>query len=232
MRYSAPPNPRVADDTAAHIMEMIRAGKFAVGDRLPGERPLAGQLGVSRTSVRSALGQLIALGLLETRTGLGTYVRSPGGEAIQATLVSNMFADGDTLAHLFDLRELIEVEAAARAARRASPVDVATLRECVDQIRVSVAHNDRDALVQADIAFHRQLVAAAGNPILVDVMDSLHSLLRDMRYASTRTMELLPGQRDLLDAIERHDEEGARRAMRAHLERVRRKAAPAESTHL
>ena len=82
----------------------------------------------------------------------------------------------------------------------------------------------------ADIAFHRHLVAAAGNPILVDVMDSLHDLLRDMRYATTRTMELLPGQGQLLDAIERRDEDGARRAMRGHLESVRRKAAPAETT--
>ena len=222
---------RIADDTVARIMHMISRDKIPIGGRLPGERQLATQFGVSRTSIRAAIGQLAESGLIETRTGLGTFVRTPGGEAIQAALLSRMFAPRETLAHVFDLRELIEVEAAARAARRASPVDIAALRDCVECIRVSVEQGDREALVQADLAFHRLLVTLAGNPILVDVMDSLHHLLRDMRYASTRTMELLPGQRQLLDAIERHDEDGARRAMRAHLESVRRKAAPAETTH-
>ena len=214
----------VANDAAQRIIEMIRSGDYAPGYKMPGERQLADQLGVSRTSVRAAVGQLVAIGLLDARTGVGTFVRAPGGEAIQARLASHFFADGERLAQLFDLREIIEVEAASRVAVRATPAQIQLLRQCVERISASVAQKDREALVQADLEFHRQLVVAAGNPIIAEVMDSLQQLLRNMRYASTQTMELLPGQRALLDEIEAHNSGGARAAMRKHLATVRRKA--------
>ncbi len=216
--------PTVSEDTVTQIIEMIRAQGYAPGDRLPSERQLAEQLKVSRTSVRAALGRLMTLGLLEARPGSGTFVKAPNHEVIQAALAPHIFNDAETLRKLFELREIIEVEAAARAAQRATPEQIDLMRHWVEQIATCVTRKDRDGLVRADVEFHRQIVIATGNEVLVNLIDSVAHLLREMRYASTNNPELLPGQRALLAAIETHNSAAARQAMIDHLNTVRAKA--------
>lgn len=222
--FSAPAKPNVSDETVAEIVALIRSGRYAPGERLPGERPLARQLGVSRTSVRAALARLVGLGLLEARPGSGTYVREPSSEIIQATLAPHIVTHTATLWQLFELREIIEGEAAARAAHRATPEQIVSLRAWAEMIEACIARHDQDGLVRADVEFHRQIVLATGNDILVNLIASIAHLLREMRYVSTSNPELLPGQRAILAAIAAHDGEAARQAMLAHLQRVRAKA--------
>lgn len=217
-------NSSVSADTVAYIVEMIRTGKYSPGDRLPGERRLAEQLKVSRTSVRAALTRLIAIGLLEARPGSGTFVKEPSREVIQAALVPHFSKDPDTLSKLFELREILEVEAAARAAQRATPDQIALMRHWVEMVELCIARRDRHGLVQADFEFHRQIVKATGNDILVNLLDSVGHLLREQRYASTHNPELLPGQRAILAAIEARDSEAARQAVLQQLRAVRAKA--------
>jgi GntR family transcriptional repressor for pyruvate dehydrogenase complex len=221
---SASPRPTISDDALTRIIEMIRAEGYAPGDRLPGERQLAGQLKVSRTSVRTALGRLVTLGLLEARPGSGTFVKAPSHEVILAALAPHIFNDAETLSKLFELREIIEVEATARAAQRATPEHIALMRHWAEQVAVCATRKDRHGLVRADVEFHRQIVIATGNEVLVNLIDSIAHLLREMRYASTNNPELLPGQRVILAAIEAHDSQAARQAMIDHLKTVRAKA--------
>ena len=228
LMLSVTTRPSIADDAEAQILDMIRGAAYAPGDRLPSERQLAEQLGVSRTSIRAALGRLVALGLLDARPGSGTYIKAPSNELLHAALAPHIFTDHATLLKLFELREIIEVEAAGRAAQRATPQDVAALRRWVEAIETAVARRDHDGLMLADTEFHRQVVLATGNDVLVHLVDSVAHLLREMRYASTSDPQVLPGQRTLLAAIEARDSVAARRAMRDHLNRVRVKA----ETHL
>ena len=216
--------PSIADDAEAQILGMIRGAAYAPGDRLPSERQLTQQLGVSRTSIRAALGRLVALGLLDARPGSGTYVKAPSNEILQAALAPHISTDHSTLLKLFELREIIEVEAAGRAAQRATPQDMAALQRWAEAIETAVARQDRDGLMLADTEFHRQIVLATGNDVLVHLMDSVAHLLREMRYASTSHPQVLPGQRAILAAIEAGDSAAARQAMRGHLSVVRAKA--------
>jgi GntR family transcriptional repressor for pyruvate dehydrogenase complex len=136
-----------------------------------------------------------------------------------------MVPNAETLRMLFELREIIEVEAAGRAAERATPEQIAQLRRAAEVIERCVDRRDQDGLVQADMDFHRQIVLATGNAMLVDLVDHVMPLLREMRYASMATLERFPGQQAVLRAIEAHHPQAARKAMRAHLDQVHAKAA-------
>lgn len=214
----------ISDDAVATIIQMIREKNFAPGDRLPGERLLAEQLGVSRTSIRAALGRLVTLGLLEARAGSGTFVKEPSSEPLMAALAPHVLNDANTLRNLFELREMIEVEAAGRAAERATPAQIDQMRYWAEQVAISVQRKDQSALVRADVEFHRQIVIATGNTILVDLINGVADLLREMRYVSTTDPQLLPGQQSVLAAIEAGIPQAARNAMINHLQTVRAKA--------
>jgi GntR family transcriptional repressor for pyruvate dehydrogenase complex len=211
----------VAGETVEQIADMIRTGQYAPGDRLPSERKLAEQLQVSRTSVREALGRLETIGLLESRHGLGTFVKDPSRELLQASLMPHILTDSETLKKLFELREIIEVDAAARAAKRADASQKAIMRRWVEEVETQMARENAAGVVTADVEFHRQIIIATGNDILVDLMDSIVDLLRAMRRDSMNIPELqskiIAGHRAILAAIEAGDSRGARKAMRDHL---------------
>jgi GntR family transcriptional repressor for pyruvate dehydrogenase complex len=215
------PKSSVSADTVHQIAEMLRAGDYTVGDRLPGERQLAKQLRVSRASVREALRKLETVGLLEIRQGLGTFVKEPNNEAIQASLAPHILTDQTTLNKLFEIREIIEVEAAARAAQRVTPAQLVAMRQWLEAVETAVARRDAAGIVTADVEFHRQIVAATDNELLVYLMDSIVDMLRDMRWDSSNIPELLPeiiaGHRAILAAIETADSQAARLAMQSHL---------------
>lgn len=213
----------VAEETVERIAEMIRSGQYGPGDRLPSERQLAQQLQVSRTSVREALSRLQTLGLLEGRHGLGTFVKVPSSEIIQASLFPHILSDKKTLEKLFEIREIIEIEAAARAAKRATPYHLSIMRHWVEEMETYIARNNIDGIVTADVEFHRQVIIATGNQILVDLMDSIADLLRAMRHDSILPellSEQTAGHRAILTEIEAGRSHGARKAMRDHLSSV------------
>jgi GntR family transcriptional regulator, transcriptional repressor for pyruvate dehydrogenase complex len=217
----------VAEKTVNRITEMIRTGNYAPGDRLPSERKLAEQLKVGRTSVREAIRQLEVVGLVESRLGLGTFVKDPSNEVLQSTFISHVLPDQETIQKLFDLREIIEVEAAARAAQRADEYQIAHMRHWLQMVETYIARNDAHGITMADVEFHRHIIIATDNDILVNLMDSIVDLLRDMRDASSNIAAHLPeivtGHRRILEAIAAGDSEAARQAMKDHLATIRKR---------
>lgn len=216
---------KVSQSALRQISEFIRAGMYAPGDQLPSERQLAQQLGVSRTSVREALRKLEMIGLVEIRQGLGTFVKDPSSEKIQAALVPYLLTNPETLLKVFELREIIEVEAAGRAAERADAGQIAVMQHWAEAVESYIARGNLDSMVIADVEFHRQIIIATDNEVLVDLMDSIVDLLREMRRASPTIPELRPeiitGHRAILAAIQAADSQAARQAMQAHLNGVR-----------
>jgi GntR family transcriptional repressor for pyruvate dehydrogenase complex len=216
--------PRVAVDTVQRIVEIIRDSQFTAGDRLPSERTLSEQLKVSRTSVRDAIRRLETMGLLESRPGLGTFVKEPASGMLQATLIPRVLADEAKLKKIFEVREIIEVEAATRAAERATPAQIEAIQRWAEEVEVSIARNDSIRRSIADVEFHRQIVIATDNEVLVDLVDSMASLLREMRAGALNVPgagpEVTAGHRAIVEAIAAHDPPAARQAMQRHLDNV------------
>jgi len=218
---------RVSEDAVQQITSLIRSGAYSPGDKLPSERQLTHQLGVSRTSVREALRKLETMGLVEIRQGLGIFIKDPGSQVVQATVLHRLLLEPLTLRKLFELREIVEVEAAGRAALRATPEQMEDMRRWAEAMETAFTRDDVNSMVMADLAFHRQIIVATHNDILVDLVDGLGDMLRDMRRASLSIRDSLTdtiaGHRAILAAIEARDSDGARRAMAEHLHRVQAK---------
>ena len=192
-------------------------------EQLPAERELALQFGVSRTAVREALKTLGEKGLIESHPGRGTFVTNESARSMRHTLdrmVRNGISEGAV--HLVEVREILEPEIAALAAQRADEDGRSAMRE---SIVVMDAALDAEGFIEGDLDFHLALAEAAGNPLILSLIDSIVGLLREQRM---RTYYIDGGpargqyhHKRILEAIERSDPQGARAAMCAHLRQVR-----------
>src|ERR1700719_3733873 len=215
---------RLYEQIVQQIEESVLNGKLKPGDQLPAERELAQQLGVSRTAVREAVKALREKGLVEAYSGRGTFVTDGTTHAARQSfdlMVKIGQQEGST--HLAELRLILEPGIAAQAAERAKDEEVTAMREAVAVMDRS--QKDPEAYIEADLDFHLALAEAAANPLILSLIDSIVALLREQRI-KIFNVEGGPerGQyhhKRILAAIERHDPEMARSAMRSHLKQVR-----------
>jgi DNA-binding FadR family transcriptional regulator len=161
---------RLYEQIAEQIEELIRAGAFQEGGRLPSERELAEQLGVSRPSIREALIALEAAKLVETRIGDGTYVRQTGGAAPVFPLGSSDDMGPGTLEQ-FEARRAVECSVAGLAAKRATAGEIEMLRGCVARMRAKIEAGESPA--KEHIEFHTRLAESAHNSILAGAVREL-----------------------------------------------------------
>jgi GntR family transcriptional repressor for pyruvate dehydrogenase complex len=162
----------VTDDAIERIRTLIASGERGPGTRLPRENDLARQLGLSRNSLREAVRALSLARVLEVRQGDGTYVSSlDAGELLEPTLSATNLLRGRTVLELFEVRRMLEPEAAAVAAQRADAALIAALRSELD--RMIAAGDDAEELVEADAAFHDVIARAPGNGVLRALLRSL-----------------------------------------------------------
>lgn len=208
---------------ARQLSSLIAAGEFAPGQRLPAERELAQQLGVSRPSVREALIALEIEGKIEVRVGAGVFVVAPKPKALMEPA-----NEGEGPFELLGARRVIEGEAAAWAAREAEDADVAEIRAAVDEL--SNLEHDEHGCDPADRSFHLAVARATHNGPLLSVVVMLWD---QGRGATWRQVEkhfetpsiraaTLRDHRAILKAIDAHDPREARAAMHKHLDRVAR----------
>ena len=221
---------RKSDDTVQAIIDLIRSRQYMPGDPLPGERQLARDLAVSRTSIREALRRLEATGLVEIQQGVGTFVKVPSSEVLEAALIPTLMIDRDTQQKLFELREIIEVEAAVRAAKRITPSQLSQMEHWLNEMEIKALRGDLKSAVFADVEFHRLIIEATGNDILTRLVDNLTYLLRELRLSTGMFAELMSqtiaDHRSILDSLRSGDSQAAKRAMQEHLNHVK------ERTHL
>jgi GntR family transcriptional repressor for pyruvate dehydrogenase complex len=214
--------PRLSDEVADRLRETILSQQLKPGDRLPSERELGEQFGVSRTVVREAVRTLVAKGLIDARSGSGLLVAAPAAASVSETV--SLFILGSTLDYerVHEVRLMLELEMAARAAERRTEADVGRLTEACERMEAAVDVVDTAAL--ADLEFHREIARAAHNELYLILHDAIGDALLDVRrgnlgVAGARN-ETLDHHRNILNAIVAADPEAARRAMRAHLEQV------------
>ena len=186
---SAAPDPlplvaeRLSDRLAARLGQQIDTGSLRPGDRLPTELRLAEAHGVSRTVVREAVHQLKSRGLLRSRQGSGVYVTAaPSGEAL--TLELHLIDSIDDVLQVREVRRALEAETAALAAERATRAQVQALRRALRAIDRSAAES-RDG-VEEDLAFHRLLAEAAGNPHFGRLLAFLEQYMKESMRVTRR----------------------------------------------
>jgi GntR family transcriptional regulator, transcriptional repressor for pyruvate dehydrogenase complex len=210
----------------SHVRELIERGALKPGDRLPAERDLATQIGVSRPTIRAGLRTLAAMGVVRSRHGSGTYIPD-GPPALNTDALSFLAAlHGFTHEDMYESRRILEVGAAGLAAERATPDQVATLAEEVASLFASM--QDPQVFLVHDINFHRGVAAASGNPIVASLVEMVSALY----YERRRETAARASERDLRDAAEMHrriyqairahDADTARRTMHDHLAQASR----------
>lgn len=201
----------------------IRQGLLREGEKLPTESELVHGYSVSRTVVREALSKLQAAGLVETRHGIGTFVR-PAREGAGFTLNARELSESVDVLAVLELRISLETEAAGLAAQRRSDEHLKTLREALQAFeRHSATGEDT---IAHDLAFHLCIAQATGNPYFQDILAHFGALLIPRtRITSLQTPTRAPDylrrvnreHEEIYNAIERRDSDSARAAMRIHL---------------
>jgi DNA-binding FadR family transcriptional regulator len=220
---------RLYRQIADQIRVLIRSGEFGDGSRLPPERDLARQLGVSRPSVREALIALEVEGLVEVRIGSGIYVRRGAAPAGGNGAAAADAGAGDADAGPFELmraRYTIESECAALAARSAKRAQVAAIEEALAAMERDF--EQENAPLDGDRLFHLRVAEATGNAALVAVVKMLWDQRAGPLYQRLEhhydTPELwtaaMTEHRAVLKAIAERDVAGARTAMQRHLNRA------------
>src|SRR5438552_1498017 len=206
--------PRLSDKVADVMLETILSKRLQVGDRLPSERELGEQFGVSRTVVREAVRALVAKGVIEVRSGSGLRVAAVDATAVTESMSLFMHGGGIEFEKVHEVRTVLEVHIAGLAAERASDEDVARLREVHERMQREAG--DVAAAARDDLEFHRVIARATHNDLFLMLMDSIGTSLIDIRrenLASGATPQTLGEHQRILEAIETHDVDGARRAM-------------------
>ncbi|MCW5249555.1 MULTISPECIES: FadR/GntR family transcriptional regulator [unclassified Streptomyces] len=216
---------RVSQVIVDQVKVLIRDGELSPGDRLPSERDLCEQFGVSRVTIREALRVLEASGLVTVRVGArgGAFVTSPSTERLGEGLADLLSLSPLTASDVTEARMIVETGALPLIIERATEEDIAELMRLTDEGRAALAAGTYD--MQMSAAFHVRLAECAHNPALTMLIHSFHGpMLMSLREAkvSAPLMGKKGGDehRELVLAIQRRDLAGAERIMKAHLERT------------
>ncbi len=204
----------VVDD----LRQKILRGSYQPGQPLPAEGKLAESLEVSRTVIREAMSELKAQGLVEVSQGRRPHVKSMDNQAVISTLDILLQRSQATIVHLMQIRRPLEGEIAALAAENASKEDYRQISNAINDLRVAPT---LPQCIEADVAFHRSLALASGNPIFVLFLDTVRALLvrcQQTLFPLAGLMVTLEGHNKIFDEVRAGDPVAARQAMLNHLD--------------
>jgi GntR family transcriptional repressor for pyruvate dehydrogenase complex len=212
------------------IIGDVAAGRYGEGDRLPRESDIALKFGVSRGVARECVRGLEERGIVTVRHGHGAIVNAEHEwERFDADVLAALLGGpraAEVLGEYLECRRILEVEAAGLAAERATPPALEELAQAFERMRLTAAGARANPAGEqlyhdADVAFHRAVVRAAGNPVLGQMTDPIHRALAATFGALARPRMRfergLPEHERILDAVRAKDPAAAREAMRAHL---------------
>jgi len=202
-----------------HVRALIRNGEISRGQRLPPERDLARQLGLSRTTVRAGLQALATQGVLVIRHGAGTFVSD--GPLVLDSEQFHFLSDlhGFSRRQMFEARRALESWVAGMAAERATTEDVAMLRSAINGLQASIGNPLR--FLDYDLSFHKAVAQASGNPILASIVEMVSRRFFEARRSTLPADRSLPQlvekHRRIYQAIRDHNSYAAQQAMLDHL---------------
>lgn len=221
--------PRISDAVAASLERRILEGSLKSGDRLPPERELATEFGVSRPSLREAIQKLASKGMVQSRQGGGTYVTN----ALEATFFDpwqDMMGSHPNLREdMLEFRRMLEGQAAEWAAERATEADLTRLGQRFAALNATFTNENMDQRSEADIAFHQAVGEAAHNALLGHLSSALLRLMHDNIRLNLGELKTVPAAGALLksqhaaiyEAIAGRKPQAARSAAETHIDFVR-----------
>ena len=210
-----------AEEAASSLLAYLASSKLTVGQRLPAERVLAEQLGVSRGILRESLTHLATLGIVESRVGSGTFLcKRPSSN--EQHVVMTLDAQRDTLVRYLELRRALETEVVALLAQRATAADIAYFEELVNAVEVE--HYTKGTAHESDKRFHLALYERVDNPLFLQNLMPLWNVLEHLWNSPLGNTEVgqgtLPLHRQLVNCLRAGDVNGARAAVTAMLDSV------------
>ena len=214
--------PSLADALSTRLREEIVKGRLKSGERLPSEHEISEGYGVSRPTVREAIGRLKHDGLVVTRQGSGVFVADPQASSVFRLDVSD-FANPDEVDAIIELLMAVEGAATQLAAERRSEADLVEIRVRLDAVQSAIDRGEPG--VEEDVAFHRAIIDATGNPFFRDLSDFLdrkvRSFIRAARQNSARysgLAQMVQAEHSaIVEAIVAGDGASAREAAEEHL---------------
>ena len=220
---------RISDVIAGDLESRILEGSLKPGDRLPPERDLAAQLGVSRPPLREAIQKLVSKGLVVTRHGVGTIVtdrlEAPFVDSWQEMLKAHPTLQSDML----EFRHILEGHAAFLAAERATDADIERLDALFEALEATYDSDDLKTNIDNDVAFHQAIAETTHNAMIGHLTASLLRVIHGHVSGNLVHLHARPQQwkkiraqhRAIWESIRTHDAEAASRAARTHIEFVR-----------
>lgn len=220
---------KISEEIVGQIKELISKGELRPGERIPSERDMANLLGVSRPSVREAIMVLEAMGLIESRQGGGTYVRSLTETSLADPLTTMVEKDPRLLHALVEVRMGLESWAAYLAASKATEEEIASLSKLIKEMESQAGSGGWDP--EVDAQFHYTITMSTHNTIQLHVLDTIRGLfqatievaLLEFYKREGYLESLLDQHRSIFDAIRQRNPEQARQAMITHLAFVQEK---------
>lgn len=223
--------PNLAELVARQFNDWIVERELGPGDPLPSEAQLIRKFGVARSVIREALVRLRALGVIEVRHGHGTFVADLPTGLLQSR-IRRFSRDREAyLAHVLEMREIIETAIAELAAKRRTEEDIRRLKGALEAVRAVIASGGAPA--EEDELFHVYLAQASGNPALEQLLVGLFQVLGSYRHKIWElddTQKLSTQKQELLEAVAAGDSALARQIMEAHLRHVRLRLTHAQLT--
>ena len=209
----------LTEDVCAKLTGHLVNGDWHEGDRLPSERELCGLLGVGRASLRESLKALELMGLIESRVGEGTFVRSRSDFLARPLLWSIAGSDETQVQELIEARRLMERELATLAAERRNKDDLQRIEQLVEMMDRSI--QKPEVFLNADFDFHLAIAQAAHNRPLLNAVQLIRNVMRQwieesLRVPGTSSTALIQ-HRKIYELIAKKDRSGARKAMEEHL---------------
>lgn len=220
---------KASDRAQRAMLEAIADGDLPIGSDLPSEAQLAERFGVSRLTMREAVGSLADRGVLDVRQGRRNRIADPSGWSVldpDVMAVHARLADDSpaVIASLMEARQVLEVGIARLAAERISEAQLEQLEDALAVMRAEI-DRDGDASARADIAFHDVIVDAAGNPFLTGAFTPLQAMLLAVRMRTSASRQVradaIAHHERILAALRARDADAAASAMAAHMEQTR-----------
>ncbi len=212
---------------AEQIVDSIRRGEYASGDKLPPLRLLEARFGVSRPTIREALSALELAGIVGIRNGEGTFIIGLQPEPREGSWFE--LDQGKSPVEVLEVRMILEPEAAALAAKRAQPQDIEHLRATLETLGDLVARKKPDAV--GDIDFHVAVAKASGNSVIHEIVRGVANYVAEALWSSLREKAWAHGDlgriyithhEKTLKAISGKDSQAAAKSMREHLRHVKK----------
>lgn len=223
VQFSSTNHPKLSLQIVDQVRQAVISGKLKQGHRLPPEKEMLAQFGVSKHTLREALRVLESTGLVEIRPGAGggAFVCKVGLDTTRDALTDFLHFNDTSLPHLSEVRIIFEPYLARKAAENFTKEDLAGLRKIDEALNTQIRRRKKLSSIDEEVAFHVYLGRSTGNPMMIVILDSVNNMLMDVKARLKPGPEfsekVVQAHARIIEAIARHDGPGAEMAMRDHV---------------